>query len=175
MIRFSELVNMVILTGAAVILLEIIFRNNNAILWLDVRLLFGCMLAMTLRLFILADSPVANNIPIFSVYPEFCRFLRKPLFYWNRVSVSSVMILQILWIVGAVTSALYRMNTYIITKKRIRNYKRLRALEFSEAVKRINKELGRKAKFCLVTSEELVTPCIFGVFRPYIGIPELGL
>ncbi len=175
MIRFSELVNMVILTGAAVILLEIIFRNNNAILWLDVRLLFGCMLAMTLRLFILADSPVANNIPIFSVYPEFCRFLRKPLFYWNRVSVSSVMILQILWIVGAVTSALYRMNTYIITKKRIRNYKRLRALEFSEAVKRINKELGRKAKFCLVTSEELVTPCIFGVFRPYIGIPELEL
>ena len=39
MIRFSELVNMVILTGAAVVLLGIIFRNNNAILWLDVRLL----------------------------------------------------------------------------------------------------------------------------------------
>lgn len=77
MIRFSELINMVILTGAAVVLLEVIFRNNNAILWLDARLLLGCMMAMVLRLFILADSPVANNVPIFRVYPELCRFLRK--------------------------------------------------------------------------------------------------
>ena len=45
MIRFSELANMFFLTGAAVVLLKIIFRHNNAILWLDARLLLGCMLS----------------------------------------------------------------------------------------------------------------------------------
>ena len=44
MIRFSELMNMVFLTGAAVALLWLVCRNNRAILWLDVRLLMGCML-----------------------------------------------------------------------------------------------------------------------------------
>lgn len=44
MIRFSELANMFFLTGAAVVLLKIIFRHNNAILWLDARLLLGCMM-----------------------------------------------------------------------------------------------------------------------------------
>lgn len=175
MIRFSELMNMVILTGAAVVLLEIIFRNNNVILWLDVRLVFGCMLAVALRLFILADSPVASNIPIFSVYPELCRFLRKPLLYWGSISISGMLFLQILWIIGAVISALYRIYGYVVTQKRIRMYRRLRDPRFAEAVKRINEELGRKAKFRLVTSSELRTPCIFGVFRPYIGIPEMDL
>lgn len=175
MIRFSELVNMVILTGAAVVLLEIIFRNNNVILWLDVRLLLGCMLVMALRLFILADSPVASNIPIFKVYAEICWFLRDTLFYWKGISVSIMMLLQMLWIIGAVISALYRIRGYIVTQKRIRRYRRLRDSEFTEAVKRVNEELGRKAKFHLVVSEELGTPCIFGIFRPYIGIPKMEL
>ena len=175
MIRFSELINMVFLTGAAVVLLQIIFRNNNAILWLDARLLLGCMMAMVLRLFILADSPVSNNIPIFRVYPELCWFLRDTLFYWGGLSVSIMMLLQLLWAAGAVISGLYRTYGYFATKKRIRCYRWLRSSEFTGAVKRINKELGRKAKFRLVISKELSTPCIFGVFRPYIGIPEVEL
>lgn len=175
MIRFSEMVNMVILTGVAVILLEIIFRNNNAILWLDVRLLFGCMLAVALRLFILADSPIANNIPIFSVYPELCRFLRKPLIRLGSLSVNGILLLQILWIVGAIVSALYRICGYVVTRKRIKGYRRLRDPRFVRAVKQINEELGRKAKFRLMVSKELGTPFIFGVFRPYIGIPEIEL
>lgn len=175
MIRFSELVNMVILTGAVVVLLEIIFRNNNVILWLDVRLLLGCMLVVALRLFILADSPVASNIPIFKVYAEICWFLRDMLFYWKGISFSIMMLLQMLWIIGAVISILYRVRGYIVTQKRIRRYRRLRDPEFTGAVKRINEELGRKAKFHLVVSEELGTPCIFGIFRPYIGMPEIEL
>ena len=43
---------MFFLTGAAVVLLKIIFRHNNAILWLDARLLLGCMMAMVLRLLV---------------------------------------------------------------------------------------------------------------------------
>lgn len=175
MIRFSELINMVILTGAAVVLLEVIFRNNNAILWLDARLLLGCMMAMVLRLFILADSPVANNVPIFRVYPELCRFLRKTLFYWNEIEVNSVMVLQMLWIIGAMFSAIYRIWGYIMTQRGIRNYKRLRNPQYVGTVKQINKELGRKAKFRLVTSKELGAPCIFGVFKPYIAMPEMEL
>lgn len=175
MIRFSELVNMVLLTGAAVVLLEIIFRNNNAILWLDVRLLLGCMMVMVLRLFILADSPVASNIPIFNVYAEICWFLRDTLFYWRGIPVSIMMLLQILWVAGGIASALYRIHGYAMTHRRIRSYRRLKKPEFAEAVKRINEELGRKARFRLVTSKELGTPCIFGVFRPYIGIPEVEL
>lgn len=175
MIRFSELINMVILTGAAVVLLEVIFRNNNAILWLDARLLLGCMMAMVLRLFILADSPVANNVPIFRVYPELCWFLRDTLFYWGKQPISIMMLLQVLWAVGAVISGTYRIHGYFSTKKRIRNYRWLRNPEFTKAVQRINKELGKKTKFRLVTSKELSTPCIFGVLRPYIGIPEIEL
>ena len=175
MIRFSELANMFFLTGAAVVLLKIIFRHNNAILWLDARLLLGCMMAMVLRLFVLADSPVVNNVPVFRVYPEMCRFLRKSLFHWNGIDVNIVIVSQFLWITGAIFSAIYRIEGYIITKKRIRSYRRLKDSKFVGAVERINKELGKKAKFRLVISQEFSTPCIFGVFEPYIGMPEMEL
>lgn len=173
MIRFSELANMFFLTGAAVVLLKIIFRHNNAILWLDARLLLGCMMAMVLRLFILADSPVANNVPVFRVYPEICWFLRDTLFYWRETPVSIMMLLQMIWAAGVVVSGLWRTYGYFATRKRIRCYRRLRDPKFTEAVKQINRELGRKTKFRLVISKELKTPCIFGVLRPYIGMPEI--
>ena len=175
MIRFSELANMFFLTGAAVVLLKIIFRHNNAILWLDARLLLGCMMAMVLRLFVLADSPVANNVPVFRVYPEICWFLRDTLFYWRETPVSIMTLLQMIWAAGAVVSGLWRTYGYFATRKRIRCYRRLRNPEFAEAVKQINRELGRKTKFRLVISKELKTPCIFGVLRPYIGMPEIEL
>ena len=175
MIRFSELANMFFLTGAAVVLLKIIFRHNNAILWLDARLLLGCMMAMVLRLFVLADSPVANNVPVFRVYPEICWFLRDTLFYWRETPVSIMMLLQMIWAAGVVVSGLWRTYGYFATRKRIRCYRRLRDPEFTEAVKQINRELGRKTKFRLVISKELKTPCIFGVLRPYIGMPEIEL
>ena len=116
---------MVILTGAAVVLLGIIFRNNNAILWLDVRLLLGCMMVMALRLFILADSPVASNIPIFNVYAEICWFLRDTLFYWKGMSVSIMMLLQVLWVAGGIVSALYRIHGYAMTHRQIRRYRKI--------------------------------------------------
>lgn len=164
---------MVALTGLAVVLLQRIFKNNNAILWLDVRLLLGCMLAMGLRLFILADSPVANNIPVFSIYPELCWFLRDPLFDWGGISISIMKILQGIWIIGAIFFAIYRIREYRMTQRRIRSNRRLKNREFDRAAERINNELGKKAKFRLVTSKEFATPCVFGVFRPYIGIPEM--
>lgn len=166
---------MFFLTGAAVVLLKIIFRHNNAILWLDARLLLGCMMAMVLRLFVLADSPVANNVPVFRVYPEICWFLRDTLFYWRETPVSIMTLLQMIWAAGAVVSGLWRTYGYFATRKRIRCYRRLRNPEFAEAVKQINRELGRKTKFRLVISKELKTPCIFGVLRPYIGMPEIEL
>lgn len=173
MIRFSELMNMVLLTGIAVILLKIIFRNNNAVLWLDVRLLMGCMLLMVLRLFILMESPVSNSIPIVSVYPEFCRELRAPQFDWQGRPVNLMTLMKIGWLAGAIISGTYRANKYRLTRKQVRRYRRLRKPEFDKAVKRINEECGRKKKFRLVTSDEVRTPYVFGVTKPYIAVPEM--
>lgn len=173
MIRFSELMNMVLLTGAAVVLLWLVCRNNRAILWLDVRLLMGCMLLMALRLFILVESPVSSSVAVLRVYPELCRRLREPRFHWLGGEANLMLLLKALWALGAAASGAYRAGMYCRTRRQIRRYRWVRRPEYAEAVRKVNRELGRKVKFRLVSSREVPTPCVFGVTRPYIAVPEM--
>lgn len=164
--------NLAFLTGIAVVLLWIIFRNNKAVLWFDVRFLLGCMLVMVVRMFVLMDSPVSNNVPIFSVYPQFCRFLRKPLLYWEGIQINPMMLLRAGWLTGTLISAAFRINGYCAVQKRIRGYKELRNPKFDKIMERLNREFGKNTRFRLVVSNKVGTPYVFGIARPYITVPE---
>lgn len=172
MIRFSELMNLAFLTGIAVILLWVIFRNNKAILWLDVRLLLGCMLAIVVRMFILMDSPVSNNIPIFSGYPQICRFLRNPAIYWKGMAINPMVFFKMGWLVGAIVSGTVRLIGYRISRKRIRGYRKLKSGKFDRMMERLNGEFGKRTQFKLVVSKKVGTPYVFGIMKPYIAVPE---
>ena len=170
MVSFSVVTNILFFSSIAIVVLKIIFRNDNVVLRLDVRFLLACLLLIVLRLSVPVESPVVNRVPIFRIYPDVYRFLREPL--CSMMSISKIEVLKMLWVAGAAVSALWRARNYYLTARRVRSYRTLKNPEYDRTVERINAEYGRKVRFHLVTSKGEAIPCVFGVFRPYIVVPE---
>ena len=84
-----------------------------------------------------------------------------------------MLLLKALWALGAAVSGAYRAGMYCRTRRQIRRYRWVRRPEYAEAVRKVNGELGRKVRFRLVSSREVPMPCVFGVTRPYIAVPEM--
>ncbi len=172
MLSFSVVTNILFFSSVAIVVLKVIFRNDNVILRLDVRFVLLCLLLVVFRLSIPAESPLVSRIPVFKLYPEAYRFMREPLFEWIGVGISRIEILTAGWIVGALVWIVKRGRVYYLTARQIRSYRLLRNPEFDRTVEKINGEWGKGTKFRLVTAKSETVPCVFGVFRPYIVVPD---
>lgn len=172
MLSFSVVTNILFFSSVAIVVLKVIFRNDNVILRLDVRFVLLCLLLVVFRLSIPVESPLVSRIPVFKLYPEAYRFMREPLFEWIGVGISRIEILTAGWIVGALVWIVKRGRVYYLTARQIRSYRLLRNPEFDRTVEKINGEWGKGTKFRLVTAKSETVPCVFGVFRPYIVVPD---
>lgn len=172
MISFSVLINIFVFSSIAIILLKIVFRNDYVVLRQDVRFIMICLILIMLRLFIPIESPRVSRIPVFRVYPDIYRFLRRPLFFVDNGQVSFLRLLVIMWIIGAVIMMLSRVYSYYSTVRRVKSYKGLVDKEFDSVLKKINAEYAKSTEFRLVVSEDTDTAYIFGIIKPYIVIPE---
>ena len=172
MLSFSVVTNILFFSSVAIVVLKVIFRNDNVILRLDVRFVLLCLLLVVFRLSIPVESPLVSRIPVFKLYPEAYRFMREPLFEWIGVGISRIEILTAGWIVGALVWIVKRGRVYYLTARQIRSYRLLRNPEFDMTVEKINGEWGKGTKFRLVTAKSETVPCVFGVFRPYIVVPD---
>ncbi len=172
MLSFSVVTNILFFSSVAIVVLKVIFRNDNVILRLDVRFVLLCLLLIVLRLSIPVESPLVSRIPVFKLYPEAYRFMREPLFEWTGVGISRIGILATGWIAGALVWIVIRGRAYYLTARQIRSYKTLRNPEFDKSVEKINGEWGKGTKFRIVIAKYETVPCVFGVFRPYIIVPD---
>lgn len=172
MLSFSVVTNILFFSSVAIVVLKVIFRNDNVILRLDVRFVMLCLLLVVLRLSIPVESPLVSRIPVFKLYPEAYRFMREPLFEWIGMGINRIGILTAGWVIGALVWIVKRGRVYYLTARQIRSYRTLRNPEFDRAVEKINGEWGKGTKFRLVTAKNETVPCVFGVFRPYIVVPD---
>ncbi len=85
MISFPALINIIFFSSIAIIILKIMFRNDNVVIFLDVRFLMLCLLLIMLRMFIPVEFPIVNRIPVYKIYPDIYRFLENRYFNWEIV------------------------------------------------------------------------------------------
>lgn len=173
MVTFSALVNLIFFSAIAVVLLKIVFRNNHAVLKLDIRFLLVCMLLILLRLFIPVESPLTRNIPVDRFYPDVYMFLKEPLVTVSGFKISILIILKSIWGIGIVFALIKLIFSYLMVKKKIRSLEKLENQDVINAVNEINSRVKRPAAFELMTSQDINTPCVFGILKPYIVIPPI--
>ncbi len=172
MLSFSVVTNILFFSSVAIIVLKIIFCNDRVVLRLDVRFVLICLMLVVLRLLVPVESPLVSRIPIFRIYPDAYRFLRKSLSGFGNIDISWIRILRVGWITGSTVCIIKHCVEYYLVARQIRTYKSLNNLEFSRVIEKINGEWEKNAKFKLVGSEYETVPCVFGVFKPYIVLPD---
>ena len=169
MFSFRALVSIIFFSSIAVVLLKLVFRNNKAILRMDIRFLLACMLLILFRMFVPIESPITNNIPIYRIYPDVYVFLRKP---FLNTGIDVIDLLGLIWLGGAVIAMVILVISYTRLLLQVNKLEEIENPRISDIVAKIGKEHGRKTKFRLLLKEDAGTPFVVGILRPNIVMPE---
>ncbi len=169
MFSFRALVSIIFFSSIAVVLLKLVFRNNKAILRMDIRFLLACMLLILFRMFVPIESPITNNIPIYRIYPDVYRLLRKQI--WNT-DIKVLDLLGLIWLAGAVIAMVILVISYTRLLLQVNRLEEIEDSRIADIVAKIGKEHGRKTKFRLLLKRDARTPFVVGILKPNIVIPE---
>lgn len=173
MANFSALVNLVLFSSVATLLLVFIFKDNKVILQLDTRFLLICMALILCRMLIPVESPLTNNIALSKLYPEICLFLRQMISTELYEGISVLTLIKIIWPGGTIVISAWLVYSYTAISRKIRRYPEIKDPQVLELLDKVNQKYGHKKKFRLAHMEDGNTPCVFGVWRPYILIPDI--
>lgn len=173
MITFSAVVNIVLFSSLSILLLSFVFRDNKAVLRLDIRFLPVCMLLILFRLLIPIESPLTKDIPISHIYPDIYMFLKEPFYTAGIIQVSILWILKFVWFTGAGVQLLKVAQTYYGLMRTIGSYQRSTDERVFRIMEEIQEERRLKIAFRIVSTEHVKTPFVFGIIRPRIVIPVM--
>ena len=136
---------------------------------MDIRFLLACMLLILFRMFVPIESPITNNIPIYRIYPDVYRLLRKQI--WNT-DIKVLDLLGLIWLAGAVIAMVILVISYTRLLLQVNRLEEIEDSRIADIVAKIGKEHGRKTKFRLLLKEDAGTPFVVGILRPNIVMPE---
>lgn len=173
MFTFSALINIILFSSISVILLSIVFKDNNVVLKLDTRFLFICLLTILLRLLLPIESPLAQDIPISHIYPNIYLFMKKTFFSIASVRVSMLNILKCIWLIGTIYYGIKVLYSYYSFRKMISNFKDLKEEQVVKILLEVKREYKKKLSFYIVSDKSIDTPIVFGVRTPYIVLPDM--
>lgn len=173
MFTFSALINIILFSSISVILLSIVFKDNKAVLKLDTRFLLICLLAISLRLLLPIESPLAQDIPISHIYPDIYISIKKPFFTIISKRVSVLDILKCIWLIGTVYHGIKVLYSYFSFRKMISSLKDLKEEQAVKILLKVKKEYKKKLLFHMVSDKSIDTPIVFGVRNPYIVLPDM--
>ncbi len=175
MFTFRAFASIVFFSGIAVLLLKAVFRNNTAVLRMDIRFLLLCMLLVLFRMFIPVESPVTSSIPVYEIYPEIYMWLKQPLFSVAGAGVNVLALASAVWVLEAVRRLARLAGSYMETRRLVDGFPDLGVERAARLVERIGEECGRGTRFRLAAEDRVSTPFVFGLLRPCIVIPECDL
>lgn len=173
MANFSVLVNLVLFSSVATLLLVFIFKDNKVILQLDTRFLLVCMSLILCRMLIPVESPFTNNIAISKLYPEICIFLRQMINTEFYEGITILALIKLIWPAGSIVILAWLLYSYTSVSIKARNSAEIKDAHVLELLHKVNKQYGCKRQFRLVHLEEGETPCVFGIWNPCILIPDI--
>lgn len=173
MVTFSVMINLLFFSSMAIVLLKYIFKDNKVILQLDTRFLTVCMLVIACRLLIPVESPFTKNIAISKVFPDVYRLLKEPIGDDPNSRANIMMIFQFIWFAGVFVALIRLGHSYMKIRKEIGTFDEIRDVSVIAIMEKVNRQYKHPVKFRLVHVESDCTPCIFGIRRPYIVIPDI--
>ena len=173
MVTFSVMFNLFIFSMVSILLLKYIFKDNKVILQLDTRFLLVCMLVIMCRLLIPVESPLTNSIAVSKIYPEICRFFRRTVSVTSPSGMKIRTILKYIWVVGAFIALVRLVKSYGEIRKEIGTYMEIKNPHMLEVMEKVNQQYKHPVAFRLLHVENGSTPCVFGILKPCIIIPDI--
>jgi len=174
-VTFSTIINMVLFNGVAILLLKYVIANSEIVLKIGVRVVMLLMVMILLRQFIPFELPSQNIINITRIWPKIYIAFVKPVFAFAGTEWSPFSIMLIVSIMGSILSIVKLFISYISLRYTVNNFEPVNDSTVNRIVDEINSEYRKKVYFKVVKSNQVKSPFIFGLCRPFIILPEMNL
>lgn len=169
---FSTLLMAFLVSNILVIFIALCFRRQKILLSVGYKVLVVFLFLTVLRFMFPVELPVATNIKLPGFLSPVVTFLRHVFFSPLGIDISILSLFEVIWVIGS----LYYLNLYIKECVETRGLVTgaIREATHEEPYASLLSEIcGRRSKrFRVLISASVDTPCLYGIVRPYILIPE---
>lgn len=156
-------------------LIHCIINSNLLFIKKYHRFLLLCFIMIGLRLFLPLDIPTVHIIDIKKILPDIFMFLYRPFFHYSGISVNIFNVFSLIWIVGTIFFLSRLFYSYYAMRKMVHNLTPCKSKNITQILDQILSQYKKTVSFQLVTTEQMMSPAVFGIRKPYIIIPDLPL
>lgn len=169
---FSTLLMAFLVSNILVIFIALCFRRQKILLTVGYKVLVVFLFLTLLRFMFPFELPVSTNIMLPGFLSPVVTFLQHPFFKPLGLRISPLFVFNIVWAIGS----LYYLRIYIkecIASRSLVTGAIRDATQEEPYASLLSEICGhRSSRFRVLISESVETPCLYGVVRPYILIPE---
>lgn len=164
----------ILTTGIFMTILTICLTNKELLIRFGYKLLGLFVLFTYLRFLFPIEFPFTQSIPLPRNISYYISIIRHRLFSIGQQSVSIWFIFECIWGIGALSSFLSFLISYIRDSYYIILYGKnlTKSSPYKELTDKICQEHNRHNKFQVIALPNLDTPRIFGIITPKILLPE---
>lgn len=171
---FSPLLMTVLTSSTLIAITALCFSHTKIMIQIGYRLLIFVVALITLRFLFPIELPFSYNIVLPEALSYIIVHIRKSYFTWKNIKISPWSVFIFVWFTIAVVLIIRYLASYHHTKNQLKlQGKFLTKKEpYFSIVNKICQEQNRKNPFQVIECADIQTPCLFGIFQPYIILPE---
>lgn len=169
---FTTLIFVMFLSVLALGIINISFKINPNFIKTHIHLVLLTLVLISIRMFLPFDFPFVRTIDIYTILPDIYMFLYNPVITVKHLSLSPFDLFNIVWVIGSVICLLKTFYRYISTLNAIHKLNQVSDSRIYQIIDNILKYYKKPIHFSVVSSEAITSPMIFGIFKPYIVLPQ---
>lgn len=169
---FTTLIFIMVLCIITLMIISLILKINPYLIKTRISLILICLGLISIRMFLPFDFPFVHPIEIHNILPDIFLFLYNPLITIRHYDLSLFDLFNVLWAVGSAIFIIRACFRYILTGRAIHNLSRPAHKRIYQIIDRILESYKRPISFSVVLMDEITSPMVFGIFKPYIVLPQ---
>lgn len=173
-LTFASVISIIVFSLCFAVFLVIVMRNNKLLSNVKYELLLFCLLAPILRLAIPIEVlPWSHNINIAYGLPQMSVFLHRPGIVIDGMQWSRWQVIWSILTIISIVSVLYTLVAYMKFLKDMEKAPKVKNAEVYQLLDRLLEEKGKKATVTVRWTDCYESPCVFGIFKPTILLPQI--
>lgn len=169
---FTTFITAFLASNIIMILIALCFQRQKILLSVGYKVLVVFLFLTLVRFLFPVELPISRNIRLPVVISAVVMFLRHPFSTPLGIPISIWALFEVIWAIGFIRN----LRLYIMECGQLQDLvtKDCSDVTYEEPYASLLSEIcgHRRNNFRVLLSESVATPCLYGIIKPYILIPE---
>lgn len=174
-LSISSLITILLISNLSILAVYFFLNKHNRILQIGINLLLVGILLLLFRLFFPFEFSFQRTIIEKQILPKLFMLLYFPIINFNGYNLYVFHVLLFIWLCGIIIFTTKNFTAYIKFKRSIKKEPHIDDKIINDLINSMSKVYGQTNRFCVIKTNLVSVPLLFGIFKPYIILPEVEL